>query len=462
VVDGPEISGICIDTRSLQTGDLFIALSGDPGPRFHSSGSSGRDGHEFLAQAQKAGAAGLMVSANPATNAAAPEPGHERLPMLRVPDTLDGLWQLGAFARQRMSGVVTAVTGSSGKTTFRHWLEYLLGQQARVHASTGSLNNHWGVPLSLARMPPDSEFGVFEIGTNNPGEIEPLSRLVAPHLAVVLNVLPAHLGRFDDIDQLRFEKLSIARGLPAGGTLVVPEDLRLDDVPTDFEGNIVTFGSGPDAGVQGLAEYYSGHTELLIRHGTGEVQLQLNTTGAHRVQTCLAVFACLQVLGADLLKAASDASRLGVPEGRGNIQKVGDVIIIDDSYNANPVSMVHAIRDLARAPGQTVAILGEMFELGDAGPDAHRNILEQCAELDGVITVGSGWPDQTPEPTQNGRPTNIWAHCHSADQIPLDLLPGRLGKGATILVKGSNQVFWVNGFIDRLCQCLATGAADPS
>ena len=435
--DGPDVTGISIDSRTLAPGDLFVALSGDPGPRFHSSGSSGRDGHDFIAAAEKAGAAGFIVA----------RPVDTSLPCLQVPDSLDALWQLGRARRAHMHGKIVAITGSAGKTTARQWLQGVLaGAGRRVHASTGSLNNHWGVPLSLARMPRDSEFGIFEVGTNNAGEIAPLSRLVMPHVALVLNVLPAHLGRFDSLDAIRLEKLSIEAGLVPHGIMVIPEDLSHDELHC---WNVETFGIGETADVAGHVEYSSDHVDVEVTVGAHSWDYRLNTTGEHRVLTSLAVCAVALQLGVNLEEIVAQFSHLTIPSGRGDVVSAAGVTVIDDSYNANPVSLRYALEALAASQGQRVAILGEILELGEQGPAMHAALAPHCEGLDGVITVGegfAGWPA--------GAAT--WGHYDSVEDMDIDELASRLMPGTRVLVKGSNKVFWTHNFVKRLVEVLKT------
>lgn len=435
-VPGPDVTGISIDSRSLEPGDLFIALSGDPGPRFHSSGSRGRDGHDFVAAAEAGGAAGVMVSREVATG----------LPRLVLNDTLDGLWALGRAARVRMRGRVAAITGSSGKTTARQWLQELLGTYLRTHASQGSLNNHWGVPLSLARMPAQSDCGVFEIGTNNAGEIAPLAELVAPDVALVLNVLPAHLGRFRDMAALRAEKLSIARGLGHGGTLVLPATLHHDEIVCE---RVLTFGLEEDADVTGTVKSVGDGMQITVTIGSGEWTYHLTALGEHRARTSVAVFAMLYALDVDLDAAVAGFTSLTTPPGRGNVVRVGDITVIDDSYNANPVSMRYALEALGQMPGQKIAILGEMLELGGAAAAMHDELASACDALDGVVTVGAGF-----EAWQHGLGERYWGHVDAAGDLALETLLARVEPGANILVKGANKVFWVNGFVDGLCRRL--------
>ena len=437
---GPDIHQITIDSRHTDPGDLFIALSGDPGPRFHSSGSSGLDGHDFIAQAIQAGAAGVLLSRDMACD----------VPSLKVDDTLEGLWAIGATARHRMQGLVTGITGSSGKTTARQWLEQLLRMAGRTHASVGSFNNHWGVPLSLARMPEDSEFGVFEIGMNNPGEIAPLSELVNMDVAVVLNVLPAHLGRFEHIGQIREEKLSIARGLKPGGRLVLPQVLAAS-APAGAD--IVTFGFEPDATVRGSAHYTAQGAEVSVQIAGQQLSYRLTTGGEHRVQTSLSCLAVIHALGLEAADFVGYMPDLTTPQGRGNRLQAGRHIIIDDSYNANPVSMRYALQELAVAGDdcRKIAVLGEMLELGDDGIQMHRDIAQHCRGIDGVITVGEGFRDAGFEEA----PTSFLGHFASADDIPADWLDQQLGDKGVLLVKGSNRVFWTRNFVNRLVTALA-------
>lgn len=435
-ISGPEISGISIDTRTLKPGDLFIALSGDPGPRFSSSVADARDGHEFIAAAEAAGAAGMMVSAETGSS----------LPQLEVANTLDGLWLLGEAARSRIKGKVVGITGSSGKTTARSWLQSMLEQQARTHASPGSFNNHWGVPLSLARMPMDTQIGIFEIGVSKPGEMQPLSRLVRPDVAMILNVLPAHIGNFQDIDGIRKEKLAITLGLAEDGLLVVHEDIQLHDLPPMQRGNIITFGLSPAVDVRGEISHSKGKQQVRVSVAGMQYTYTLSAGGEHRVLTSLACLAAVYALGADLPQACELLAQLEAPHGRGNQINASGRAIIDDSYNANPVSMKYALEALALVPeGRKIAILGEMLELGENGKAAHHQIIDKCRGLDGVVTVGKGF-------TGAGETLGgvHWGHYDTAGDINLNELAAKLQAGDSILVKGSNKVFWVNGFVEAL------------
>ncbi len=430
---GPDIQGVSIDSRSLQTGDLFIALSGDPGPGFHTSSENSRNGHSFLGAAEIAGAGALLVS----------EATDVTLPALTVPDTLKALWQLGQASRKRMNGRVAAITGSAGKTTARYWLEEILRDQASTHASTGSYNNHWGVPLSLARMPATTEYGIFEIGMNQTGEIQPLSELVRPDVAMILNVLPAHIGNLGSIEAIRTEKLSIQYGLLPNGILLVPYDLA--DFVDDRQS--VTFGFDERADI--WAEH-SGSTAL-IHIEDREFPLTLSVSGEHRLTTALAVLAMAHTLSADIEAGIAVIQKLGTPPGRGNHIHVAGRTIVDDSYNANPVSMEFSLKVLGEHPGmRRIALLGEMLELGPESEGMHKKIAGKCINVDLVMTFGLGFAN-----VSDAFGSCFQGHLNSFDEFDLSSFAGHTREGDVILVKGSNKVFWSRDFVDRLVSAIA-------
>jgi UDP-N-acetylmuramoyl-tripeptide--D-alanyl-D-alanine ligase len=426
--DGPTVEGVSIDSRLTRPGDLFVALSGDPGPRFNPSHRSDRDGHDFVGAAVGNGAVAALVHDGVARD----------VPQLQVADTLDALWTLGGAARARLTCPVVAITGSSGKTTCKTFLAAALG----AFATEGSLNNHLGVPLSLVRTPRDAPAAVYEIGTNHPGEIAPLAELARPHVAVVLNVHPAHRENFRDMQELLEEKLSIHRGLGAGGHLVVEESLDLASVAA---GLVVTrFGRGDSARVQLLE--LAGSTAR-YRVGDRYLEAQVPGGGEHRALTLAAVLGVLDALGEDPARAAALPETL-VPAGRGRRHVMAGITIIDDSYNANPESMAAALRSLAAEPAtRRFAVLGEMLELGDEGPDYHRALAPRCAGLDGVFTVGAGM--RALAETLGATDVAIdWRA--EADDALLDVLARTLRAGDVLLVKGSNRVFWTQGYFSQI------------
>ncbi len=428
---GIAIHGISIDSRSVVPGDLFIALSGQPAPGFSGGTEAFRDGHDFVAAAAEAGAAAALVSKVMAVN----------IPQIVVDDTFTALWQLGRAGRARLSrnAKVVAITGSAGKTTLRAWLQELLASYGGVHASVGSYNNHWGVPLSLARMPQESEFGVFEVGTNHPGEISPLSNLVSPHIAVLLNVLPAHLGNFPDMEALKAEKLSIADGLVEDGLLVVLDtvvgDQRTDD-------HTMTFGFGDKADVRGAQQ----DRMLQVTDGSAALQLAVPPGfGEHRLQTVLASVAVLRALKLKIDQVTDQLMGLGSPKGRGNQLAVGDVTIIDDSYTANPVSTRYALDALLAARAQRrVVLLGEMLELGAASAEMHLSLRPALQQMDEVYTFGDGL-DGVAEDL-----SGFSGHYETCADFDMAAFVRQRRQGDVILVKGSNKVFWTQHFVDTL------------
>ena len=423
VVDAQQsVSGVSIDSRTLVAGDLFIALAGDPGPRFFTSAVGERDGHDFLPAARSAGAAAALVSR--ATDI--------DLPQLRVSDTLDALWNLGRAGRRRNQGEVFAITGSSGKTTCKGFLAAALG----VPAAPGSLNNFWGVPLCLARTPAEQDAAVFEIGTNQPGEIQPLTELVDPTVAVLLNVHPAHIGHFRDIEDLQKEKLSINSSLKGLSKFVCEYSVA---VSAGLEGRCMTFGG--DSGAQLRLVRMQGD-RAVYRSAHGEHVARVPGGGEHRALTLAAVLAALVAADRALEPALQLPPEL-VPNGRGNERLVqrsdgSSLVLVNDSYNANPASMAAALADLARRPCPRFAILGDMGELGGHSADYHLALAQQCAGLDGVFCVG-----QEVERTFAALPAAVRLGIKgSADEVDLAELVGLFPANARVLVKGSNAVFW--------------------
>lgn len=441
-----DICGISIDSRTLQPGDLFVALSGDPGPGFHSSGQSFRDGHEFISAAIDNGAAALLVDKNVVNKNLVDQQDLADIPALFVEDTLAALWDLGIYSGSRTSAKKIAITGSSGKTTARHFIQRMLETQGVTHASTGSFNNHWGVPLSLARMPKLVDFGVFEIGMNHPGEIAPLSRLVSPDVALILNVLPVHLEYFKSLDEIRKEKLSIIEGLANDGVLIVPDDLDLSDHVISSQQQIITFGLTASASVYPISISKGKTWEVEARVVDENITFGILAGGIHRVQTALAGLAVIKALRGNLIEATDALASIEPPIGRGNWQTLSGVNVIDDSYNANPESMKYALQGLGALAGRNYAILGDMLELGDEADRFHKELAADCTELEGVITVGK----QMNSLAECLAPDKIIASYDEASQIDLSKLVHSLREGDNILIKGSNKIFWQNQFVQKL------------
>lgn len=375
-----QATGVSIDTRTLQPGDLFVALT------------AARDGHDFVAQALEKGAAAALVSH-------VPEGVGAQAPLLIVPDVLNGLKALGAAARARTQARVIAVTGSAGKTSTKEMLRAVLGGQGRTHAAEASYNNHWGVPLTLARMPADTQFAVIEIGMNRPGEIAPLSRLARPHVAMITTVVAAHLEAFGTLDGIAREKASIIEGLEPGGVALMNADLEVSPILFDTARTAGVraqcFGSGESCDWRLLSVKIARDvTVIRARTGAREMLFKLASPGRHFALNALAVLAAVEAAGGDAGLAAIDIAQWRPVEGRGLRERIAlDIVderlgfdLIDDAFNANPAALAAALEVLAAiapedgigrvAKGRRIAILGDMLELGEAEIDLHRAIAE--------------------------------------------------------------------------------------
>ncbi|MEB8385733.1 UDP-N-acetylmuramoyl-tripeptide--D-alanyl-D-alanine ligase [Rhodobacteraceae bacterium KMM 6894] len=388
-----QATGVSIDTRTIAPGDLFVALS------------DVRDGHDFVAQALAAGASAAMVSHIP--EGVAPD-----APLLIVRDVLKALEALGIAARARSDARVIAVTGSVGKTSTKEMLRDVLGVQGRTHAAEASYNNHWGVPLTLARMPADTDFAIIEIGMSAPGEIAPLSRMARPHVAMITTVAAAHLEAFENIDGIAHEKAAIFAGLEPGGTAIINADLSTTPIllhaAADVGANVVTFGTSSD--MYHLKNVTLADDATLVQaqlRGT-PVMFKLSSAGRHFAMNGLGVLAAVDALGGDVGLAAPDLARWKPPAGRGtrevldldSAQDGWTLDLIDDAFNANPTSMIAALEVLAASTprdgvgrvqkGRRVAILGDMLELGVDEAEMHRALadLPQISGLDVVHCVG--------------------------------------------------------------------------
>ena len=435
--DPGPLSGVSIDSRTCEPGDLFVALSGKPPAGFSGGSDNALDGHDFVEAAAEAGAAAAVVSRRVPVD----------IPQILVADTFHALWDLGRAARSRLdaSARVVAVTGSAGKTTFRGWLHSLLAHFGSAHASTGSLNNHWGVPLSMARMPATTQFAVFEVGTNRPGEIAPLSALVSPHVAVLLNVLPAHIGNFPDMAALREEKLAITAGLVEGGRFVVNHTLL--PLPASLSRDeYLTFGTAAGADVTGIGA--AGQLQVTTPAADFDCVLPPGF-GDHHAETLMAALATLTVLDLDPVAISGDIASLALQRGRGERLAVSGVTVVDDSYNANPVSVKHALESLSRhRGGRKIALLGEMLELGADAGAMHASLVPAMAEMDAVYTFGAGFDGIA------ANVTGFRRHYMSTADFDLAAFVASLEPGDCVLIKGGNRVFWVNGFVASLVDAL--------
>jgi UDP-N-acetylmuramoyl-tripeptide--D-alanyl-D-alanine ligase len=422
--------GVSIDSRATQPGDLFVALRG---PRF--------DGHDFVADALARDAAAALVDHAPADVA----PGAA---LLRVGDTFDALNDLGRAARARCRARIAAVTGSVGKTGTKEALRLVLSRQGRTAANEGSLNNHWGLPLSLARTASDERFAVLEMGMNHPGEITPLSLLARPHVALILNVEAVHSAFFGGIEEIADAKAEIFAGLEADGIAVLNRDDQHYErlaaaARTHRVGEIRTFGAHPKADVRVL-DMAPGPASSRIRASlTGApLSYEIGIAGRHWVTNSLAVLAVVGALGGDAESAARALCDMRAPEGRGARRRGhnrGDHFeLIDEGYNASPVSMQAALAVLGQAPvaedGRRIAVLGDMLELGDDAAVWHAEMADVVEEngIDQVFTAGSEmahlW-SALPSALRGG---------HAADSATLaPLVTANVRPGDVVMVKGS-------------------------
>ncbi len=385
--------GVSIDSRTIRPGDLFVALSDQ------------RDGHDFVAQALASGAAAAMVSR-------IPEGVADDAPLLLVDDVLAALSRLGAAGRARSRAQVVAITGSVGKTSAKEMLRTALRGQGRVHAAEASYNNHWGVPLTLARMPSDTDFAILEIGMNHPGEIAPLARLVRPHVALITTIAAAHLAAFDGIEGIAREKAAICEGLEPGGAAILPGDLDTTPILTGAASargvSVATFGAAPGNDlILDRVDLSDDTTCARMRLGEVVQLVRLATAGRHFAMNALGVLGAVRALGADVTLAARALGDWQPPAGRGTREAIWldpvedlSLILIDDAFNANPTSMAaalevlaaaHPVNDAGRvARGRRIAVLGDMLELGPDEAALHAALadLPALAALDRVHCVG--------------------------------------------------------------------------
>ena len=386
-------TGVSIDTRTLEPGDLFVALT------------AGRDGHDFVADALAKGAGAAMVSRIPEGLSADDN-------LLLVADVQSALEDLGRAGRARTGARVVAVTGSVGKTSTKEMLRAILGDQGSVHASVASYNNHWGVPLTLARMPADTDYAVIEIGMNHPGEIAPLARMARPHVAMITTVAAAHLEAFENIEGIALEKASILEGLEPGGVAVLNNDCStaaiLEAKAHDARVRSIGFG---EEGFDFKALSLTVHQDSTVVKATAHdapLLFKVGAAGRHFALNGLGALAAAEALGADLALAAQSLGRWSPYKGRGvreiicldQVETDLRLELIDDSYNANPTSMGAALDVLANAEtrdhtgrvskGRRIAILGDMKELGPTSASLHAGLAElgAMANIDVVHCVG--------------------------------------------------------------------------
>lgn len=414
-------SGVSIDTRTIQPGELFVALK------------DVRDGHDFVAQALSRGAAAALVSRIPDDVAA-------DAPLLVVPDVLAALQDLGRAGRARMTGRVIAITGSVGKTSTKDMGRVALAGQGRIHAAEASYNNHWGVPLTLARMPEDTDFAIIEIGMSHPGEIAPLSRMARPHVGLITTIAAAHLEAFGAIEGIAREKGAIFQGLEPPGTAILPEDLPVTPILRDCadEAGAIVMGFGREGVARPLqAKPHEGSLSCRARIAGETVDFVLQTSGTHFVLNAVGMLAALSAAGADLRQCGKCLGDWLPPRGRGAVEELASIRLIDDAFNANPASLSAGLATLAGLDGgRRVAILGDMLELGEDEMSLHRAVAEDAsiASVDLIHTAGPRMRhlhDALPDAKRG-----LWAE--TASELAKDAAT-LVAPGDIVLVKGSKS-----------------------
>jgi len=443
-------TGVSIDSRTLVPGDLFVALKG---PHF--------DGHRFIPDALAKGAAAAVAEMLPeATPADAPA--------LLVADTQKALTDLGRAARAATRARVIGVTGSAGKTGTKEALRQGLSAQGRTHAAVGSFNNHWGVPLTLARLPHDADVAVIEMGMNHAGEIAALTALARPEVAVITTVGPAHIEFFDSEAGIAQAKAEIFQGVPPTGTAILPRDnahypLLRDRAEAAGIGRVRSFGLDPDADAHAVsvtADAAGSTVKALL--GGEPLTFRVGQPGDHWVANALAVLLAVEAVGGEVATAAEILAGLSLPDGRGGRETVafgaGSFTLLDDSYNANPASMRAALGVLAATPARRrLAVLGEMKELGARATAYHAGLAEPvaAADVDLVFTCGEAMAalrDALPPARRGG-------HAATAEALAPQVASA-LRDGDAVLVKGSAGVR--TGAIVAALRALADDDAAPA
>lgn len=411
------VTALSLDSRKLHPGSLYLAIKGE-----------NKDGHDFVANAFEHQAAGALVS-KPVSGG----------PTITVAHTQRALEDMARAARARSEGTIIGVTGSAGKTTTKEMLKRAFAVLGQTHASGASFNNHWGVPFSVASLPREARYGVFEIGMNHFGEIRNLVTFVRPHIALITTIAPAHLEFFGNCEAIADAKSEIFEGLLPGGSALLPVDspycerLRARAKQVGVS-NILTFGSAQcaDARLIGAEEVENGvrlKAEVLGKH----IDALIGAPGAHIASNALGALLAVAVAGGDVARAAEALREFEALKGRGQRIHVGGIEIIDESYNANPASMAAALSLLAKAPGRKIAVLGDMLELGPESPALHAGLASHLAVADRIFLCGP-YMKSLFEALPAGQ-LNAYA-ANSAELAPV--VAAAVRNGDTVLVKGSN------------------------
>ncbi len=429
--DGP-LGAVSIDSREIAPEALFVAIRGDR-----------LDGHDFVGAALAAGASAALVS----EEWYKAHPGDK---LIVVPDPLEGLRALARAARARSKALIVAVTGSAGKTTTKEAIRSVLAGAGQTHYSIKSFNNHWGVPLMLARLPREAQFGVFEIGMNHAGEITPLTKLVRPHIAVITTVAAAHLEFFPSISDIARAKAEIFDGLEEGGIAVLNADhdylhilfARARELGV---GRLITYGYDEEADYRIAAPEVAGaRTFARVTHGEEAFDLNLQVRGRHMIANATAALVISQVAGMERDAALRELAEFGAAEGRGQTARIGPqdkpLLLVDESYNANVASMNAAMEVFAMvAPpgGKKVLVLGDMLELGEQGAELHRSLKKAVLNTGAaqVFLVGKAI-----EPLADDLDESLVAGRARRIEDLMEPILSSLAFGDAVMVKGSKGV----------------------
>lgn len=431
-----DINGVSIDSRTVNPNEIFFCIKGD---KF--------DGHDFAQKAVQVGATLLVVAKSKKADLASLS-----VPMIAVDDVLQALGQLGGAARARSKAKIIAVTGSVGKTTTKEALRHCLSEIGKVHANPASFNNHWGVPLTLARMPVDTNYGIFEIGMNHPDEIRPLVKMVRPHIAIITKIAPVHLGFFSSLEKIADAKAEIFEGVVDNGTALLNADdaffpYLADKAKQCGIKHIRSFGEADFADYR--LEKLHMQTDcscMTVKIGHEDAMVKVAAPGRHIVQDCLAVLAACDCVGADMAHIVIAMANFTAENGRGaryqlSLPARGTFTLIDESYNANPASMRAALELLRNAKvgprGRRIAVLGDMLELGQYSEKLHCELAEPvfASGANPVYLIGD---EIKPLKTILSQKLKVYWEKRVDEIIPH--LLHDINDGDVIMVKSSNSI----------------------
>lgn len=431
---GPDdwnVSSISIDSRTTRKGDLFIALRGNKA-----------DGHDYIREAFLKGAAAVMVER-------LPDNFPKISPVLMVDDCIKALEDLAQYRRAESKAKIIAVTGSVGKTSTKEMLNIVFSSFGMTHATLGNNNNEIGVPLSLAKMPLDTEFGIFEIGMNHPGEIAPLAKMVQPHVAIITNIAENHIEFFHNQEGIAVEKASIFEGLQEKGTAIINQDseffkLMRKTAKENGAKEVTSFGEEFESDIRLVSHDSSASGGVVhAKVGFDEISYHISARGKHMAINSLAVLAAVEASGNNAKQAAEALSSFSAQKGRGQIlnieRKGGKVLIIDESYNASPVSVKAALSNLGdlQVEGRKIAVIGDMLELGEKSEAMHRALVNDIIHdgIDLVYTVG-----EMSEKIFLGLPQEIQGFAAKTVDELTPIIDKEIQPKDALLVKASNGI----------------------